>query len=78
MEPLTAARAVLVAKASALAGAALAGLWLGLLGYVVPLWSQFAAAAADGITGFIGLAGAVVMVAGALFLERSCLVPEER
>lgn len=78
VEPLTAARAVLVAKASALAGAALAGLWLGLLGYVVPLWSQFAAAAADGITGFIGLAGAVVMVAGALYLERSCLVPEER
>lgn len=78
LEPLTAARAVMVAKATALAGAALAGLWLGLLGYVLPSWSEFAAARADGITGFVGLAGAVVMVAGALFLERSCLVPEDK
>lgn len=78
VEPLTAARAVMVAKATALAGAALAGLWLGLLGYVLPSWSEFAAAQADGITGFIGLAGALIMVAGALYLERSCLVPEDR
>jgi len=78
VEPLTAARAVLVAKATALAGAALAGLWLGLLGYALPSWSAFAAAQADSITGFVGLAGAVVMVAGALFLERSCVVPRDR
>ena len=76
VEPLTAARAVMVAKVTALAGAALGGLWLGLLGYVLPSWSDFAAAQADGVTGFIGLAGAVVMVAGALVLERSCLVPK--
>lgn len=78
VEPLTAARAVMVAKATALAGAALGGLWLGLLGYVLPSWSEFAAARADGITGFIGLVGAAMMVGGALFLERSCLVPEDR
>ncbi|WP_420121433.1 DUF3180 domain-containing protein [Nakamurella sp.] len=78
VEPLTAARAVMVAKATALAGAALAGLWLGLLGFVLPSWADVAAARADGITGFVGLAGAVVMVAGALFLERSCLVPKGR
>lgn len=78
VDALTAARAVMVAKATALAGAALGGLWLGLLGYVLPFWSEFAAAQSDGITGFIGLAGAVVMVAGALFLERSCLVPEDK
>lgn len=78
VEPLTAARAVMVAKATGLAGAALGGLWLGLLGYVLPSWSDFAAAQADGITGLIGLAGAVIMVAGALFLERSCLVPKGR
>jgi hypothetical protein len=78
VEPLTAARAVMVAKATALAGAALGGLWLGLLAYVFPSWSEFAAAQADSITGFIGLAGAAVMVAGALFLERSCLVPRDK
>ena len=78
VEPLTAARAVMVAKATALAGAALAGLWLGLLGYVLPSWSDFAAAQADSITGFIGLAGAVIMIVGALFLERSCVVPQDR
>lgn len=78
VEPLTAARAVMVAKATALAGAALAGLWLGLLGFVLPSWSAVAAARADGITGFVGLAGAIVMVAGGLFLERSCLVPKDR
>lgn len=78
LEPLTAARSVMVAKATALAGAALAGLWLGLLGYVLPSWSDFAAARADSITGFIGVVGAVAMVGGALYLERSCLVPRDR
>ncbi len=78
VEPLTVARAVMVAKATALAGAALAGLWSGLLGYVLPSWSDFAAAQADSVTGFVGLAGAVVMVGGALFLERSCLVPPDK
>ena len=45
--PLTAARAVMAAKATSLAGAALAGLWLGLLAYVLPSWSVLAAAQAD-------------------------------
>jgi hypothetical protein len=78
VQPLTAARAVTVAKATALAAAAFAGLWLGLLAYVLPSWSQFAAAQADGITGLVGLAGALVMVGGALFLERSCVAPRDR
>ena len=37
--PLTAARAVMAAKATSLAGAAVAGLWVGLLLYVLPSWS---------------------------------------
>ncbi len=72
--PLTAARAVLTAKATSLAGAALAGLWVGLLVYVAPSWSVVVAAAADGVTGLIGLAGSLIMVAGALFLEDCCRV----
>jgi hypothetical protein len=76
VEPLTAARAVMTAKATSLAGAALAGLWVGLLLYVVPSWSDLAAARADGITGIIGLVGAVIMIAGALFLEHCCRAPD--
>lgn len=72
---LTAARALMAAKATALAGAALAGLWLGLLLYVLPNWSVVAAAQSDGVTGLIGIAGSAVMIAGALFLERCCRTP---
>ena len=73
---LTAARALMAAKATALAGAALAGLWLGLLLYVLPNWTVVAAAQSDGITGLIGVAGSAVMIAGALFLERCCRTPD--
>ena len=73
--PLTAARAVMAAKATSLAGAAVAGLWVGLLLYVLPSWSTIVAAQADGITGIIGLAGALVMIGGALYLEHCCRAP---
>jgi hypothetical protein len=73
--PLTAARAVMAAKATSLAGAALTGLWAGLLLYVLPSWSVLAAAQSDGITGIIGLVGALIMVGGALYLEHCCRAP---
>lgn len=73
--PLTAARAVMAAKATSLAGAAVAGLWVGLLLYVLPSWSAVAAARADGITAIVGLAGAGVMIGGALYLEYCCRAP---
>ncbi len=76
VEPLTAARAVMAAKATSLAGAALVGLWAGLLLYVVPSWSVLAAAREDAITGIIGLVGAVIMTGGALFLEHCCRAPD--
>jgi hypothetical protein len=59
-----------------LAGAALAGLWVGLLLYVLPSWSEVAAAQSDGITAIIGLIGAVIMICGALFLESCCRAPD--
>lgn len=73
--PLTAARAVMAAKATSLAGAAVAGLWGGVLLYVLPSWSSILAAQADGVTALIGLAGAVIMIGGALFLEYCCRAP---
>ncbi len=75
--PLTAARAVMAAKATALAGAALFGLWLGLLAFVLPDSSIVTAARSDTVTGGIGLAGGAVMVVGALYLEFCCRAPED-
>ncbi len=75
--PLTAARAVMAAKATSLAGAALAGLWVGLLAYVLPSWTLLAAAQSDGVTAIIGLVGALVMMGGALYLEYCCRAPDQ-
>ena len=75
--PLTAARAVMAAKATSLAGAALAGLWLGLLVYVLPSWTLLPAAQSDGVTGIIGLVGALIMMGGALYLEYCCRAPDQ-
>jgi hypothetical protein len=76
--PLSVARAVAVAKASALAAAAFGGLWIGVLGYVLPLSGDVLAAAGDRTTAVVGLVGAAVMLAGALLLERSCRTPPEQ
>lgn len=75
--PLTAARAVMTAKATALAGAALSGLWIGLLAYVLPDSGIVSAARSDTVTAGIGLAGALVMMLGALYLEFCCRAPED-
>jgi hypothetical protein len=77
LPPLVGARAVMVAKASSLAGAGLTGLWVGLLAYVVPLSGSVRAASADSATGLIGLVSAVVMTVGALWLERCCVHPDD-
>jgi hypothetical protein len=75
--PLMAARALSVAKASALAGAALAGLWVGFGAYVLPDAARAAAPAADSVTAVVGLIGAVVLIGGALFLEYCCRAPDD-
>jgi hypothetical protein len=76
--PLTAARAVMAAKATALAGAAFGGLWLGLLAYVLPSSGMVIAARSDAVTAAVGLSGSVVMIAGALYLEFCCRAPRDR
>lgn len=77
VEPLVAARAVLVAKASALAGAIMAGVWAGLLAYTLPRSGDVAAAAADSVGAAIGLVCALGLVVGALWLERCCRTPDD-
>lgn len=77
VQPLVAARAVLVAKASALAGAIMSGIWAGLLAHVLPLSSEVTAAASDALAGGVGLVCALGLVAGALWLERCCRTPDD-
>jgi Protein of unknown function (DUF3180) len=72
--PLTVARLVALAKASSVAGAALAGAWSGVLGYAAPRADQIGAAGADAITAGLGLGGALVLVGAALALERVCRI----
>jgi hypothetical protein len=77
VEPLSAARAVLLAKASALAGAIVAGAWTGLLVHALPRAGQITAAANDSVGAGIGLGCALVLVGGALWLEHCCKAPED-
>lgn len=77
VQPLVAARAVLVAKASAVAGAVMAGVWAGLLVQVLPDSARVAAEASDAVAGWVGLGCALVLVGGALWLEHCLRAPDD-
>lgn len=77
VEPLAAARAVALAKASAVAGAVMGGAWLGLLGYLLPRRTVLAAAAGDTPGAVVGLACALALVAAALWLQHCCRAPSD-
>lgn len=77
VQPLVAARALMVAKASALGGAAMAGVWAGVLVYVLPRRAEIDAAAGDAGAATVGGVCALVLVAGALWLEYCCRAPDE-
>ncbi|MBO0851544.1 MAG: DUF3180 domain-containing protein [Pseudonocardia sp.] len=75
VEPLAAARAVALAKASAVAGAVMAGAWSGLLAYLLPRRTVLEAAAGDTPGAAVGLACALALVAAAMWLQRCCRTP---
>jgi hypothetical protein len=77
VQPLSAARAVALAKASAVAGAVMAGVWAGMLGYLLPRRDVLSAAADDTPGAALGLAGALALVAAALWLQHCCRTPPE-
>ena len=77
VQPLVAARAVLVARASAQAGAIMAGAWAGLLAYVAPRSGDLAAAADDTAAAALGVVGALVLVGGGLWLQHCCRTPDD-
>lgn len=77
VQALVAARAVVLAKASSLAGAITAGAWLGVLGHVLPLRTlQVPDAASDTVTASIGALCAGALVAAGLWLEHCCRTPD--
>jgi len=77
VQPLVAARAVALAKASAVAGALMAGVWAGLIGYLLPRYGQLAAAADDTPSAVLGLVCALALVAAALWLQHCCRAPTD-
>jgi DMSO reductase anchor subunit len=76
VQALTAAKAVVLAKASSLAGAITGCAWLGVLSYVLPLRSQLQSAASDTVTASIGAVCAGALVAAGLWLEYCCRTPD--
>ncbi|MGW6936622.1 DUF3180 domain-containing protein [Lentzea sp. NPDC054927] len=77
VQPLTAARAVALAKASSVLGALMFGAWAGLLIFTIPVRDSFPAASNDLVAAVIGMISAVVLTAAALWLEHCCKTPTE-
>lgn len=77
LHPITAARAAALAKASALVGAASAGVWAGFLVFLWPQRSQLRAAVSDSPGAIVGLVAAILLVVAALWLEHCCRTPDE-
>lgn len=77
LNPIIVARAVALAKASALVGAAATGVWAGLLAAIAPDRAIVRAAMEDLPGVAVGLVGALALTAAALWLERSCRTPDD-
>ncbi|MEU7528561.1 DUF3180 domain-containing protein [Saccharothrix sp. NPDC042600] len=77
VQPLTAARAVALAKASSLLGAIMAGAWAGVLIYVIPVQGEFEAARHDLVSAVVGLLCAGALIGAGLWLEHCCKTPKD-
>ncbi len=77
LHPLTAARVLALAKASAILGAIATGMWAGTLMYLLTRQGDLAAADHDRPGTIIGLIGGVLLVAAALWLEYCCRTPDD-
>lgn len=77
LHPITAARAVALAKASVHVGSVAAGVWLGFLCWVFPQRGTLRAAAADSPGAIVGLLAGLALAAAALWLEYCCRAPDD-
>ncbi|GAA1482742.1 DUF3180 domain-containing protein [Gordonia sinesedis] len=76
LHPLTAARVLALAKASAILGAIAVGVWAGMLLFLLDQ-QDVTAADNDRPGAIIGLIGGVLLVAAALWLEYCCRAPDD-
>lgn len=76
LHPVTVARLLALAKASAILGALAAGGWGAITAYLFSL-HDVASADESKVGSVIGAVGGVLLVAAALWLEHSCKSPEE-
>jgi hypothetical protein len=77
LHPLSVARSVVVAKASAWVGALALGWWAGVLGYLLPRRSWLRVAAEDTSGAAVAAACALALVVAALWLQHCCKSPQD-
>ena len=77
LHPLTAARSVMVAKASAWVGALTLGWWAGVLAYLLPRRSSLRVAGEDTAGAVVAAVCALALIVAALWLQHCCEGPEE-
>ncbi|MFI1914486.1 DUF3180 domain-containing protein [Nocardia sp. NPDC020380] len=75
LHPITVARAVALAKASAQVGSLVGGIWLGFLVWLLAQRSDLRAASSDTPGVVVGLIAGAALVAAALWLEYCCRAP---
>ena len=77
MHPLQIARAAVLAKASAAGGALVLGLYAGFLGWTAT-HLELSAASKDSLIAALAVGACLLLVVGALALERACRRPPDR
>ena len=77
VDPLLAARLVVLAQASAYVGAVFVGVWAGVLLHTLPALGRLTAARGDSVAGVLGVLLAAALTAAALWLEHVCKVPPD-
>jgi hypothetical protein len=75
VQPLIVARYAVLAKASALAGALFGGLYIGLASWLLSQRGVLSKASDNLPQALLGVAGSILFVAAAIWLERSCRIP---
>jgi hypothetical protein len=77
LHPLSVARSVVVAKASAWVGALVLGWWVAVLAYLLPRRSWLRAAAEDTPGAVVAAVSALALVVAALWLQHCCKSPQD-
>ena len=77
LHPLTVARSVVIAKASAWVGAIVAGWWIGVLVYLLPRRGDLRVAGEDTPGAVVAARSAVALIVAAVWLQHCCKSPEE-